>query len=482
MLFNSLQFALFFVVVTVLYYALEWRWRWKMLLAASCVFYMAFIPAYIFILLITILIDYFMAMMIAQSTGRKRLICLQISIVSTCLVLFIFKYCAFFGMTVRELQCLFGEAQTFPVTHIILPIGLSFHTFQSLSYVIEVYRGKQEPERNFGIYALYVMFYPQLVAGPIERPQNLLHQFYENHRFELANLSQGLYLIAWGLFQKMVIADRSAVYVNTVYNNWEHQSGLSLLVATLLFAIQIYADFAGYSSIAIGCARVMGIQLMTNFNHPYFSKSFSEFWRRWHISLSTWFRDYVYIPLGGNRVSRSRHYLNLLLTFAISGLWHGANWTFVIWGTLCGVFLVVESYFTSLGWHYPANQAGNILRRVVVLMCVCAGWVFFRAQSLHAALAIFVQIATHTSFTVQSIGNAFSPFAADVPSVAIGATTFLAIAVMLAVEFGQEYIFPKARAAFHDSLKYQFATTVALFDAIMLFGALRSSAFVYFQF
>jgi D-alanyl-lipoteichoic acid acyltransferase DltB (MBOAT superfamily) len=280
----------------------------------------------------------------------------------------------------------------------------------------------------------------------------------------------------------MVIADRSAVYVNTVYNNWEHQSGLSLLVATLLFAIQIYADFAGYSSIAIGCARVMGIQLMTNFNHPYFSKSFSEFWRRWHISLSTWFRDYVYIPLGGNRVSRSRHYLNLLLTFAISGLWHGANWTFVIWGTLCGVFLVVESYFTSLGWHYPANQAGNILRRVVVLMCVCAGWVFFRAQSLHAALAIFVQIATHTSFTVQSIGNAFSPFAADVPSVAIGATTFLAIAVMLAVEFGQEYIFPKARAAFHDSLKYQFATTVALFDAIMLFGALRSSAFVYFQF
>jgi D-alanyl-lipoteichoic acid acyltransferase DltB (MBOAT superfamily) len=482
MLFNSLQFALFFVVVTVLYYALEWRWRWKMLLAASCVFYMAFIPAYIFILLITILIDYFMGIMIARSTGRKRLICLQISIVSTCLVLFIFKYCAFFGMTVRELQCLFGEAQTFPITHIILPIGLSFHTFQSLSYVIEVYRGKQEPERNFGIYALYVMFYPQLVAGPIERPQNLLHQFYEDHHFELANLSQGLYLIAWGLFQKMVIADRSAIYVNAVYNHWEHQSGLSLLTATLLFAIQIYADFAGYSSIAIGCARVMGIQLMTNFNHPYFSKSFSEFWRRWHISLSTWFRDYVYIPLGGNRVSRSRHYLNLLLTFAISGLWHGANWTFVIWGTLCGVFLVVESFFTNLGWHYPANLAGNILRRAVVLACVCAGWVFFRAQSLHAALAILVRIATHTSFTVQSIGNAISQFAGDLSSVAIGATTVLAIAVMLAVELGQEYIFPKARAAFHGSLKYQFATTVALFDVIMLFGALRSSAFVYFQF
>jgi len=482
MLFNSLQFVLFFIVVTVLYYALAWRWRWKMLLAASCVFYMAFIPAYIFILLATILIDYFMGIMIAQSTGRKRLICLQISIVSTCLVLFIFKYCAFFGMTIRELQALLGAAQAFPVAHILLPIGLSFHTFQSLSYVIEVYRGKQRPERNFGIYALYVMFYPQLVAGPIERPQNLLHQFYEDHRFELSNLSRGLSLIAWGFFQKMVIADRCANYVNTVYSGWERQSGLALLLATLLFSVQIYADFAGYSSIAIGCARVMGFHLMTNFNHPYFSTSFSEFWRRWHISLSTWFRDYVYIPLGGNRVSRPRHSLNLLLTFAISGLWHGANWTFVLWGTLHGVLFVIENCFKDLDWTFPKGRAGNLLRRAVVLIGVCTAWIFFRAPSLHAALAIIRQIATRTSFSVWSIGDAISQLGGDISSVAVFFTTILAIAMMFAIEMGQESFFRNARAAFNVSLKYQFATTVALFQAIMLFGVMRSSAFVYFQF
>ena len=279
-----------------------------------------------------------------------------------------------------------------------------------------------------------------------------------------------------------VVADRSAVYVNAVYNHWEHQSGLSLLLATLFFSIQIYADFAGYSSIAIGCARVMGIHLMTNFNHPYFSSSISEFWKRWHISLSTWFRDYVYIPLGGNRVSRSRHYVNLLLTFSISGLWHGANWTFVIWGALNGVLLVVESYFTSLGCHYPRNLVGNILRRAVVLACICACWVFFRAESLHAALTIICRIVTHTSFSMWSIGDAVSRFAGDISSVAIGAVTILAIVIMLAIELGREFSFRNAREAFRASIKYRFATTVALFEAIILFGVLRSSAFVYFQF
>ena len=482
MLFNSLQFFFFFIVVTILYYALKWQWRWKLLLAASCVFYMAFIPAYIFILLTTILIDYYMGIVIAQSTGRKRLICLQVSIVSTCLVLFVFKYCAFFGMTVRELQGLLGAAQTFPITHIILPIGLSFHTFQSLSYVVEVYRGKQEPERNFGIYSLYVMFYPQLVAGPIERPQNLLHQFREDHRFELDNFARGLRMMLWGLFQKMVIADRCAVYVNQVYGRWSLESGLSLLAATLLFAVQIYADFAGYSNIAIGCARVMGFKLMTNFNHPYFARSFGEFWKRWHISLSTWFRDYVYIPLGGNRVGRARLYFNLFVTFAVSGLWHGANWTFVIWGAMNGVFLIVEHHLGSAGWRYPANFIGSILRRAVVLFGICFAWIFFRAQSLHAALQIIQRIATQTSLSRWSIADAVSQFAGDITSVALCAVTLLFIAIMFAIEYGQEFIFSGAQQAFLASLKYQFASTVLLFQLIMLFGILRASAFVYFQF
>jgi D-alanyl-lipoteichoic acid acyltransferase DltB (MBOAT superfamily) len=482
MLFNSLQFLYFFVIVTILYYALEWRWRWKMLLAASCIFYMAFIPAYILILLVTILIDYWMGILIAQSEGRKRKLNLQISIVSTCLVLFVFKYCAFFGMTVRELQGLLGVAQTFPITHIILPIGLSFHTFQSLSYVVEVYRGKQEPERNFGIYSLYVMFYPQLVAGPIERPQNLLHQFREDHKFELDNLARGLRMILWGLFQKMVIADRCAAYVNHVYGLWSRESGLALLVATLLFAVQIYADFAGYSSIAIGCARVMGFKLMTNFNHPYFARSFSEFWKRWHISLSTWFRDYVYIPLGGSRVGRARLYFNLFVTFAVSGLWHGANWTFVVWGALNGVFLIVEHLLIGAGLRYPANFIGSILRRFVMLFGICVAWVFFRAQSLHSALFIFHRIATDTSLTRQSIADAVSQFAGDISSVSLCAVTVLLIALMFALEYGQEYIFGKTQQLFLASLRYQFASSVLLFQLVMLFGILRASAFVYFQF
>jgi D-alanyl-lipoteichoic acid acyltransferase DltB (MBOAT superfamily) len=482
MLFNSLHFILYFTVVTILYYLLEWRWRWKILLAASCVFYMAFIPAYIFILFTTILIDYVMGILIARSTGRRRLIYLQVSIVSTCLVLFIFKYCGFFSVTMRELQGLLGVTQDFPIAHIILPIGLSFHTFQSLSYVIEVYRGKQQPERNFGIYSLYVMFYPQLVAGPIERPQNLLHQFYEDHQFELANLSRGLSLVAWGMFQKMVIADRSAVYVNVVYAHWQTESGLSLLVATLLFAVQIYADFAGYSCIAIGCAEVMGFKLMTNFNRPYLSRSFTEFWKRWHISLSTWFRDYVYIPLGGNRVSLPRHYLNLLITFTISGLWHGANWTFVIWGVYNGVLLVCENSLNHLGWHYPRNFLGNILRRVIVLSGICVGWVFFRAQSLYSALMILRRILVDTSLSVWSIGSAITPWAGDLTSVAIGLITILLIAILFALELGQESMPEHKREVLFTTMKYQFTATIVLFEATMLFGSLRSSAFVYFQF
>jgi D-alanyl-lipoteichoic acid acyltransferase DltB (MBOAT superfamily) len=363
-----------------------------------------------------------------------------------------------------------------------LPIGLSFHTFQSLSYVVEVYRGKQVPERNLGIYSLYVMFYPQLVAGPIERPQNLLHQFREDHKFEIDNLARGLRMILWGLFQKMVIADRCAAYVNHVYSLWSRESGLALLCATLLFAVQIYADFAGYSSIAIGCARVMGFKLMTNFNHPYFARSFSEFWKRWHISLSTWFRDYVYIPMGGSRVGRARLYFNLFVTFAISGLWHGANWTFVIWGALNGVFLIVEQMLAAAGLRYPANFIGGMLRRFVVLFGICFAWVFFRAQNLHSALFILHRIATGTSFTRQSIADAVSQFAGDISSVSLCAVTLLLIALMFALEYGQEYIFGKTHQLFLASLRYQFASSVLLFQLVMLFGILRASAFVYFQF
>ena len=227
---------------------------------------------------------------------------------------------------------------------LILPIGLSFHTFQSLSYVIEVYRGQQRAERHFGIYALYVMFFPQLVAGPIERPQNLLHQFYERHEVDYVSVRDGLRQMLWGLFKKVVVADRLAIYVNTIFGNIEHHTGPTIALATVFFAFQIYCDFSGYSDIAIGAARVLGFNLMTNFHKPYFSQSIGEFWRRWHISLSTWFKDYVYVPLGGNRVRAARAGCSISwLTFTVSGLWHGAAWTYIIWGALNGVYLVAAT-------------------------------------------------------------------------------------------------------------------------------------------
>jgi alginate O-acetyltransferase complex protein AlgI len=481
MLFNSLEFCLFFAVVTALYYWLPWRHRWKMLLVASCIFYMAFIPAYIVVLFTTIVIDYYMGMKIAESQGAQRKTYLITSVVATCLVLFAFKYFDFFGETVRELQRSVGHDATFPVANIVLPIGLSFHTFQSLSYVIEVYRGRQAPERNFGIYALYVMFYPQLVAGPIERPQNLLHQFREDHRWDTSNIAQGLWLIAWGYFLKMVIADRVALLVNPTFDHWQTASGGAIALATVAFAVQIYADFAGYSSIAIGCARVMGFTLMTNFRRPYFAASFGEFWKRWHISLSTWFKDYVYIPLGGGRVRQSRIYANLLITFAISGLWHGARWNFVWWGVYNGLLLIAEHALESAGARWPKGVVFGAMRRGVVLALICVGWIFFRAESLRAALHMLRALA------LSAVSTLF-----DVPHwwAALAGSSTLQPAVWMTIVL-TVFAFAMDGLAEHrkeDALQWNgrlrniAVATVVMCDAVLLFGVLRPSAFIYFQF
>jgi len=478
MLFNSLQFCAFFVIVTTAYYLLPWRRRWQMLLAASCFFYMSFVPVYILILLVTIALDYYMGLRIAASTGKRRLIYLWVSIVSTCLVLFVFKYYNFFVAASTGAGRLLGMRSTLPLSSLILPIGLSFHTFQSLSYVVEVYRGRQRPERHFGIYALYVMFYPQLVAGPIERPQNLLHQFYEDHAFQIENVVSGLSMMAWGYFQKMVIADRAAQYVNLAYGNWQTQSGLTMLLATVLFAIQIYADFAGYSSIAIGAARVMGFELMTNFRHPYFASSIGDFWHRWHISLSTWFKDYVYIPLGGSRVAVPRHYLNLLITFTISGLWHGANWTFVIWGLYNGMLLVAESIAAK--WWLGRGRLLAVVRRVVTLVLILIGWVFFRAPSLESALGILHKIALDTSLRTSQVVASLLLVTGDNRGAAVMLTTLLLTASMFAMELRRE-MHPVERGRM-PSLALQSAQIVLLFQVIMLFGVMRASAFIYFQF
>jgi len=303
---------------------------------------MFFIPIYILILIFTIIIDYYAGILLEETTGKNKKIYLIISLCANIGVLAVFKYFNFFIDNVNTL--LFGfniSTIPLPFLKIILPIGLSFHTFQAMSYTIEVYMGRQKAERHFGYYALYVLFYPQLVAGPIERPQNILHQLHEEKKFEYPKVVSGLRLMLWGFFKKCVIADKIALLADPVFLKPDLFHGFPMVLAMLCFTIQIYCDFSGYSDIAIGSARTMGIDLMRNFNVPYISKSIDEFWRRWHISLSTWFRDYLYIPLGGNRVSEIRRYFNVFIVFLVSGFWHGANWTFVIWGALHGMFIML---------------------------------------------------------------------------------------------------------------------------------------------
>ncbi|HLP50774.1 MAG TPA: MBOAT family O-acyltransferase, partial [Chitinophagales bacterium] len=311
-----------------------------MLLAASCFFYMFFKPVYILILFFTIIIDYYAGILIAEASGPRRKFYLSWSLVANIAVLAIFKYFNFINGNIEVLLQSFGVENPIPYLQILLPIGLSFHTFQAMSYTIEVYRGNQKAERNFITYALYVMYYPQLVAGPIERPQNVLHQFYEKHDFNHDRVVSGLKQMMWGFVKKMVVADRLAIFVNVVFSEPSQYHGITVIWAIIFFTFQIYCDFSGYSDIALGASRIMGIELMVNFNVPYISTSIKEFWSRWHISLSTWFRDYFYISIGGNRVSKPRWYFNVFAVFLVSGLWHGANWTFVIWGALHGTYQV----------------------------------------------------------------------------------------------------------------------------------------------
>ncbi len=478
MLFNSFNFLFFFIIVTSLYFLLPQKYRTFMLLCASCMFYMAFIPVYILILFITILIDYFAGIWIENSNGKLKKFYLVFSILSTCLVLFVFKYYNFFNSSFVSIFSYFGLTYPIKLANIVLPIGLSFHTFQSLSYVIEVYRNKQKAEKNFLVYALYVMFYPQLVAGPIERPQNLLHQFYEKHPFDYNKVVEGLKLILWGMFMKVVIADRLKIYVDGVYNNVSNYSAPSYILATYFFAFEIYCDFAGYSNIAIGTAKVMGFKLMTNFNRPYFAKSISEFWHRWHISLSTWFKDYLYIPLGGNRLSKNRWFFNLFIVFLVSGLWHGANWTFVIWGALHGMYIIIGLISTSFRKkvtndfklnNYPKTH--NVLKMIIVFNLVCLGWVFFRANSLQDAIMILQKIFTF-NWSLKSL---------DIGSTRHFAYSILAILFLVFCEFRQRtkdvvlWLTPKS------TIK-RWAMYIILLLAIIIAGVFDGGEFIYFQF
>ena len=392
MLFNSWQYALFFPIVFALYWGLPHKFRVYLLLIASYWFYMSWNVKYVVLILFTTLVSYSAALMLERAhTRRVKRVILTLTLFACLGVLFVFKYFNFVTGAVVDFLNMFA-LHLHPMTlKLLLPVGISFYTFQTLSYVIDVYRGQVKPECNLVVYAVFVSYFPQLVAGPIERTNNLLPQIKANHEFNYEQAVYGVKLMTWGFFKKLCVADVLAVYVDKVFGDVYSYEGFALVLAVFFFTVQIYCDFSGYSDIARGCSKMLGIDLMENFRSPYFSASIREFWSRWHISLSTWFRDYVYIPLGGNRCGKLRHSINLMITFMVSGLWHGANWTFVFWGMLHGLGQVIENAFTGRE-RQEVHGLKWAVRVCVTFLFVMLAWVFFRAQSLDEAVYVFTHM------------------------------------------------------------------------------------------
>ncbi|MTI68992.1 MAG: MBOAT family protein [Firmicutes bacterium] len=491
MLFNSFKFLMFFPIVVGLYFMIPYRFRWVWLLGASYYFYMSWKPEYIILILISTIIDYYASHKMGSIKEKeKRKKYLILSLFTNLGLLFLFKYYNFFQSSLGYLCKNFQLNVELPTFKLLLPVGISFYTFQTLSYTIDVYKGKIEPERHFGIFALYVSFFPQLVAGPIERSKHLLPQFYKKHKFDLERISDGLVQMAWGFFKKIVIADRLAILVDNVYNNVYEFQGIQLIIATIFFGFQIYCDFSGYSDIAIGLARIMGFDLMKNFNKPYFAKSIPEFWRRWHISLSTWFKDYLYIPLGGNRVNKWRWTFNLFITFIISGLWHGANWTFVIWGGLHGLYQIisintknVRNYMVKFLNFDKIPLIYNFYRRLVTFSLINFAWIFFRANNFNDAKYVVnnLFVGLNNIFNLQWMKDSIS---------SLGFSKFQLVIAVALIGFMETIHILQGNKSITDMIsskpiivRWAIYYTI-IFGIIILgvYGYEEKSQFIYFQF
>ena len=485
MLFNSIDFLLFFPLVTAVYFFLPHRARWVWLLAASYYFYMCWNVKYALLIALSTLITYASGLLIHWR--RKRLWVL-LSFASNLAILFFFKYFGFFLDNLTAALALVGVAFKRPAFDVILPVGISFYTFQALSYTMDVYRGEVEPERNPFRYALFVSFFPQLVAGPIERSKNLLGQLYERHDFDPDRARDGMLLMLWGMFEKIVIADRLALLVDYVYDHYAQLPGATIVLATVFFAFQIYCDFGGYSHIAIGAAQVMGFTLMENFRRPYLAQSAAEFWRRWHISLSTWFRDYLYIPMGGSRRGAFRKYLNTMVTFLVSGLWHGANWSFVVWGGLNGAYQVAgallrparESFSRALGVRRE-RPLWTALRTLFTFCLVDFAWLFFRAPSFSAARGMILHAVRH--FELSALPGQLFALDLDAPNF-LAALFFLV--VLLAADLLQERYGPLRPYITRRALPVRWTLYLCAVLTVLIFGiygpGYNARAFTYFQF
>ena len=471
MLFNSFEFLLFFPAVCLIYFLLgKNRFRNPFLLIASYYFYMNWKPIYAALILTSTILTYACGRLVEKHAGDKRRqkAFLVTSLVLNFGILFIFKYFNFINESVFAVLSSMGLRWTVPNLNVLLPVGISFYTFQAVGYSIDVYRGTIKAEKNFLTYALFVSFFPQLVAGPIERAKNLLPQFHVEHRFDAEDVKEGIKQMIWGFFMKLCVADCISEYVDAVFNNVPEHNGLSIIMATLFFTFQIYCDFAGYSNIAIGAARIMGFRLMENFRQPYLSMSIKEFWKRWHISLSTWFMDYLYIPLGGNRVKYGRHLLNLMITFLVSGLWHGANWTFVLWGALHGTYLILENVIRKY-IYAPKNESifSRIISTLACFALVSFAWIFFRANSIGDAFTI-----------VRKIFTDWGPLYKDTSVFLYGFTALL----ILAIKDAKDAFGFKLNLMHSQYYWVRLISVVFLISYIMLFGALSGGAFIYFQF
>ena len=496
MLFNSLSFLLFFPAVTLIYYLIPAKYRWIWLLAASYFFYMCWNASYALLIAASTVVTYLSGILIARAdrngdaarAARRKKLWVALSFVINLAILGFFKY---FSFAVDNLNAVLGALKlslVSPAFDVVLPVGISFYTFQALSYTVDVYRGSVKPEKNLFRYALFVSFFPQLVAGPIERTGNLLDQLNHPRKFEYNRMVSGLLVMAWGFFQKMVVADRVAVVVNTVFNDYAQYAGFEIAFAVLLFAVQIYCDFAGYSNIAIGAARVMGVDLMENFQQPYFAGSVKEFWRRWHISLSTWFRDYLYIPLGGSRKGKFRTCLNLMITFLVSGLWHGANWTFVLWGALHGALQIVEGLLKKPrealenAFHIDRTAFSyRFFNGFLTFLLVDFAWIFFRANSLRDAFGIIRNLFSTFNPYVLTNGRLLE-LGLDRPDLIVG---LLAIAVLLIGDLLQTK-FKVSRRLMEQNLPFRLTAYTLIVVLLLVFGVYGSgyeaSQFIYFQF
>ncbi|QOJ30203.1 MAG: MBOAT family protein [Ignavibacteriales bacterium] len=470
MLFNSFEFLVFFPLVVLVYFLLGHRFRWIFLLAASYYFYMNWQPIYAVLIFFSTLITWGCGVLLenAKSLNQKRIF-LTVSLIINFGILFLYKYFDFINSSIFGLLENFGIRWSVPNLDLLLPVGISFYTFQAVGYTIDVYRGDLKAERHLGIYALFVSFFPQLVAGPIERAKNLLSQFYVVHKPNADRFASGIRQMIWGYFMKVVIADRLALFVNATYNNIDSHNGTSLLIATIFFAFQIYCDFAGYTNIAIGAARMMGFDLMTNFRRPYFSTSIGEFWHRWHISLSTWFRDYLYIPLGGNRVSVKRNYFNVLTTFIVSGIWHGANWTFVVWGSLHGIYNALQR---ALSIGSPKNNRGKFTTFFLIIsnfFLVLLAWIFFRANNVGDAVNVIVKIFTEPGM----------PFKESITTYLYGV---FGLVILIVKEIREEYYADRIKLFESERPVLSAFFSAVLVVIILSFGVFDGSQFIYFQF